>query len=332
MPEDTGNTFYHPQEARDAVFSAKGGQKSACAGYVYRMAYYVKNGVFKDKGAGNAGETKYFNGLSNLGYVKTNDGSWESSSLTKKELIAAINNNSFKPGTIVNYQWYNTTSNVNASRYGHTQMYLGNGKWESSWEYNYGSDFVYRNNTPSDSLWHFSVYELNGVPGTYSIGCNTLEDSYYQNDNYGETPSTASADVIKKGVYCAKKLKSTLGLEDFQVAGIVGNLIQESQINPKVENGNGCYGIAQWCPYNGHGRKGDLQQKANYDTLDVQLDFIKQELQGNSRLGLSNLRNAKNYSEAADIFCDLYERPGKGEANKPKRRGHAKRILDALHS
>jgi len=332
MPEDTGNTFYHPQEARDVVFSAKGGEISACAGYVYRMAYYVKNGVFKDKGAGNAGETKYFNGLSNLGYVKTNDGSWESSSLTKKELIAAINNNSFKPGTIVNYQWYNTTSNVNASRYGHTQMYLGNGKWESSWKYNYGTNFVYRNNTPSDSLWHFSVYELNGVPGAYSIGCNTLEDSYYQNDNYGETPSKASADVIKRGVYCAKKLKSTLGLEDFQVAGIVGNLIQESQINPKVENGNGCYGIAQWCPYNGPGRKGDLQQKANYDTLDVQLDFIKQELQTNPRLGLAKLKQAKSYSEAADIFCDLYERPGESEANKSKRRGHAKKILNALHS
>lgn len=333
MPEETGSTstYYHPQEARDVVFKAKGNKKSMCAGYVYRMANYVKNGAFVDQGVGNAGENRYFLGLEGLNYVQTSDAAWANSSLTKKELIAAVNNKSFKPGTIVNYQWYNTTSNVNPHIYGHTQMYLGNGKWESSYNYNYGCSFVYNNNTPSDSLWHFSVYELDGVPGAYSMGCNSQEDSYHQ-DDYGETVSTATADVLKRGVYCANKLKSMLGLDDNQAAGIVGNLIQESQINPKVENGNGCYGIAQWCPYNGPGRKGDLQQKANYDTLDVQLDFIKQELQNNPRLGLAKLKQAKSYSEAADIFCDLYERPGKGEANKPKRRGHAKKILNALHS
>lgn len=95
------------------------------------------------------------------------------------------------------------------------------------------------------------------------------------------------------------------GLTSYQAAGIVGNLIAESNLNPTVENSIGAYGIAQWLG----GRKTNLQQKANYDTLAVQLNFIWEELTGPYSGVLSSLRASQDVGQATRIILERYEIP-----------------------
>ena len=66
------------------------------------------------------------------------------------------------------------------------------------------------------------------------------------------------------------------GLSLKQAAAIAGNLEQESRINPTIENSIGAYGIAQWLG----GRKNNLKAKSNYNTLETQLEFLWEELNG----------------------------------------------------
>lgn len=73
------------------------------------------------------------------------------------------------------------------------------------------------------------------------------------------------------------KLK-TKGLSDAAIIGIEANLYTESGFNPKSENpSSGAYGIAQWMG----GLKANLTKRPNYDTLDVQLDYLCEILKTN---------------------------------------------------
>ena len=95
------------------------------------------------------------------------------------------------------------------------------------------------------------------------------------------------------------------GLQDYQAAAIVGNLIAESNVNPTALNSIGAYGIAQWLG----GRKTNLQSKPNYDTLQVQLDFIWEELSGPYSGVLSSLRASSDIGQATRIILERYEIP-----------------------
>jgi len=76
--------------------------------------------------------------------------------------------------------------------------------------------------------------------------------------------------------------KDAEGLSDVQSAGIVGNLMQESGVNPKSNQGGGGVGkgIAQWSP----DRWSQLVKSAGSDekalTLGAQLQFMSKELHG----------------------------------------------------
>lgn len=99
-------------------------------------------------------------------------------------------------------------------------------------------------------------------------------------------------------------------LTDVQAAGIVGNLDQESQMDPGAVQPNGVgHGIAQWSE---PGRWDDLVAYANSTgqapgSLDVQLEFIWRELPS---YGLARLRAATDVAVATVAFQDDYEQCG----------------------
>ncbi len=106
------------------------------------------------------------------------------------------------------------------------------------------------------------------------------------------------------------------GLTAKQAAGIVGNLMSESgvgktkfDLDPKVTNGIGAYGIAQWL----YERKTALQKKANYDTLQVQMDFMWHELTtGYKASTLTPIKASTEYigpNGSVRIFLENYEIP-----------------------
>ena len=116
----------------------------------------------------------------------------------------------------------------------------------------------------------------------------------------------------------ANALKPALNLTDAQAAGIVGNLIRESKLNPRINEGGavglprmvGGYGLAQWTG----SRQQDLISfaggKQQAGDLGTQLRFIVKELLGPESGALDKLRTAQSPEQAAVVFDKYYERSG----------------------
>lgn len=121
-----------------------------------------------------------------------------------------------------------------------------------------------------------------------------------------------------------------------QSSGIVGNLIQESNLKAGVTSqfkGEGSFGIAQWNPSKAAGfRLQKLQKFAKSKNKEVgdfktQLEFIAHELDTIPHLGKSELMKARNAEEAALVFSSKFERPNKKYAHNDKRVSNAKSIF-----
>lgn len=101
-----------------------------------------------------------------------------------------------------------------------------------------------------------------------------------------------------------------------QSAGIVGNLEQESGVNPESVQGDGPgRGIAQWSL---GGRFYPALMTGN-PTVDLgnQLNYVEQELQSNPLYGLAQLKEATTVDQAANIFGTNYEKYGIKGARVP---------------
>lgn len=127
------------------------------------------------------------------------------------------------------------------------------------------------------------------------------------------------------------------GLTEVQSAGIVGNLMQESNVNPRaVQSGGGPgRGIAQWSV----GGRWDRDSRDNVAwyanqhgvspwALNTQLGFIWYELTNFSYYGLAQLRAARTISEATIAFQNRYE--GCGVCEQSTRIRYAQQVYNAF--
>ena len=148
------------------------------------------------------------------------------------------------------------------------------------------------------------------------------------------------------------------GLNDFAVAGVMGNLKAESALNPQnlqqtyekslghtdasytaaVDDGSytnfvwdaAGYGLAQWTYWS---RKQNLmnyaQSKgASIGDLTMQLEFLWQEMQTYKSL-MAILDSAKTVSEASNAVLAIYERPADmGESAQTKRASYGQSYYD----
>ena len=111
------------------------------------------------------------------------------------------------------------------------------------------------------------------------------------------------------------------GFSEKQTAGILGNFLWESDMNPKRVQGEGNiesntipstggYGLAQW-----DDRKFALDAYAKdqgrpvYD-LSLQLDFVMFELNGSEKAAYEAFKLTTTIQEATDVWREKYERPG----------------------
>jgi hypothetical protein len=122
------------------------------------------------------------------------------------------------------------------------------------------------------------------------------------------------------------------GYEPHQAAGIAGNLVQESSLNPTAKNPtSGAFGFAQWL---GPRKKAfmDFAMKAKRDIKDplAQLEFIDLELNTTERKAKDRLLASKDATEAAINFSDHYERAGANEKKNATRANYANKILGAF--
>ena len=123
-----------------------------------------------------------------------------------------------------------------------------------------------------------------------------------------------------------------LGFGDVHTAAIMGNMAIESGFDPAINEGGGGggFGLCQW-----DDRKGALAeyaQRAGKDPsdLDIQLQFIKYELQGpESAAGSEFFAETSNVDRATEIFCTKYERPYMPDANLEGRKQAARELLQS---
>ena len=149
------------------------------------------------------------------------------------------------------------------------------------------------------------------------------------------------------------------GLNDFGVAGLMGNLYAESALNPKnlqqtfekklgytdatytdsVDNGtytnfvkdSAGYGLAQWTYWSRKENLLNFAQAAgkSIGDLDMQLDFLWKELNDGYRGVLEVLRNATSVLEASNEILFKFERPAnQGISVQEKRAGYGQVYYD----
>lgn len=154
----------------------------------------------------------------------------------------------------------------------------------------------------------------------------------------GAAASGASRKSQEKSLAAeiASALKGALNLTDAQAAGIVGNFMRESGLNPRINEGGmvglprgiGGYGLAQWTG----SRQTDLIRfaggAAQAGNLQTQLRFVVKELLGSESRALASLRKAQTPEEAAFVFDRDYERSGIKAMGE--RQANARRVFSEI--
>lgn len=151
------------------------------------------------------------------------------------------------------------------------------------------------------------------------------------------TTNVANGNVEEKVWFTLRNA----GYSEIAVAGVMGNISQESKWNPAVENSIGAIGLCQWLD-----RAPELKAYANskgieWSDVDTQIEFILAELTpggkgiatyqgtcGPKGYKIDNWKNANTPEEAAEAFCKFYERCGEKEANMNYRKQEAVRFYN----
>ena len=192
------------------------------------------------------------------------------------------------------------------------------------------------NDNPIELDWADRVTET-GIPIVKNPTTNESESRLIINNSPEEevtiqnTPSkqqTTNTNISEQQKQ-AMKFFTSKGLSHHQAAGIVGNLMQESNLNTSIKGDGGrSFGIAQW---NGDRRKG-LQNYAkekgtDISDLNTQLEYIWKELNSSHKSALDGILQSKNSDEATIAFMRKFEKPNEKYANLTARLRYAKSCL-----
>lgn len=132
------------------------------------------------------------------------------------------------------------------------------------------------------------------------------------------TTSIGGGNIVSTGdntkTVCLALLNN--GFNTAAVAGIMTNINSESSFNPNAFNssggGMGAYGIAQWRA----GRQQGLKSLANYQTVEVQIQYLLNEITTGGEKSAGNayiaaMNSGGNPSDMTYVWCSKYERPGR---------------------
>ncbi|MDN6749959.1 MAG: phage tail tip lysozyme, partial [Staphylococcus equorum] len=130
----------------------------------------------------------------------------------------------------------------------------------------------------------------------------------------------------KKKIFSFLKQK---GLTDNQVSAVMGNLDQESNLDPEAVNpSSGAFGIAQWLGNRKTGLDNYAKSEGKKNTdLDTQLDYLWKEMESGYD---SDMLHKAGWSKDASLekntkaFATGFERMGANEAMMDTRVGNAK--------
>lgn len=161
---------------------------------------------------------------------------------------------------------------------------------------------------PGKTIWNYLIGKIGNQYGAAGLMGNLQAES-------GLSPKNVQNSYEKK-----------LGMNDDQYvaavdAGTYTNFVHDAA----------GFGLAQWTYYT---RKQNLitfakSQGRSIGDLQMQLDFLWQELQGSYKGVLNALKNAKSIREASDVVLTQFERPAdQSEAVKIKRASYGQDLMN----
>lgn len=174
------------------------------------------------------------------------------------------------------------------------------------------------------SEWASELSE-NGTPIVKSNIENIPEIIVNNTEEVPMTPLNNSASKQNPNLSTKKKQAmeffQSKGLSAHQAAGIVGNLIQESNLNTTIKGDGGkAFGIAQWHPDRQKGLKTLAQLKGkDISDYETQLEYVWQELNTSYKGALDKLLKSRNADEATTVFMRHFEKPNEKYANLTQR-------------
>ena len=175
-----------------------------------------------------------------------------------------------------------------------------------------------------DINWFNSLME--DAPEETEVEASMKSDPYLS--SWIPSKSTPKVNVTDNAKYAYNYLNEK-GLPSHVSAGIVGNLMKESNVNPNTRDGDkrgGIGGIAQLDPTRSRALINfSKQQGRNAQDLDTQLDFVMHEAK--QRGDLDKTMSAKTPEEAAVLFGRSYERPSEKYADWNTRQANARKIM-----
>lgn len=148
---------------------------------------------------------------------------------------------------------------------------------------------------------HENFYSDNSIPPLYLPCAEPPPSCAIGEEGNALVALTGKTDIEKAYNFLVGK-----GLQPYQAAGIVGNLIKESGVNPLAVNPDSkAYGIAQWMG----ARKTKLLALNNYQTIEVQLNYLWSELTGSYSGVLKQIKASTNVADVTYIFLTKFEIP-----------------------
>lgn len=161
---------------------------------------------------------------------------------------------------------------------------------------------------------NFQKIGEDGIPlaqNKININFNSKHEDPIQTQNYEEQSSSKVNSNISGRKKQAMEFFQSKGLAPHQAAGIVGNLMGESNLNPTAVNPSSkAYGIAQWL---GSRKKKLFSKYGNNPSFEQQLDFVWDELNGDERNAFDKLLQTQSAKEATNSFMKHFERPSQRE-------------------
>lgn len=174
----------------------------------------------------------------------------------------------------------------------------------------------------------------------YNSGANSSAGSYYPYDQgYAPSISQVSLTPLRGGGAEEQAFNFFIekGYTPEQSAGIVGNLIAESNMNTGARNagdgrdGSDSIGIAQWNSARAEGLKRFAARTGRpWSDLTVQLEYVVEEFRTTERGAGTRIRTAASPQEAADVIRKYYERPLETAQTVRTRRENAQRVFQSF--
>lgn len=162
----------------------------------------------------------------------------------------------------------------------------------------------------------------------------------------GDVEAIKPGPMHQKGANVAKQLMRLLGIKDYQAAGIVGNVIQESALVPDRIQGSGMkkgplrldgvtgYSYPQWTSIDRQKAFASYMESKGFDwkkkgaTDELATGFLAKEFKGY----MSNVfKNTKDVAAASNWVLKNYEKPyDQGPSEQRERAADSKAVLDKM--